>query len=235
VSGAPDVRALLAEGRHDEAARRLREAGALREAADVLAQIWRWADAIELALGSDRPDDAYKHAIASGEAHLVDRVIDALKSRPEAARRAADVAEVRGRIADAGALRRAAGELAEAAALYERAGELGLAARIHETSGDLRRAGILYERRLAEAPEDAETALALGRILLGFGRAEPAVRALQRAVASPTVRAEAEPWLVRALVSLGLHDAAAEVLDRLRRTRPELPIDAGAAPSSFGR
>jgi len=235
VSGAPDVRALLAEGRHDEAARQLRDAGAYREAAEVLAQIWRWTDAIELALGSDRPDDAYKHAIASGEAHLVDHVIDTLKSHPEAARRAADVAEVRGRIADAGALRRAAGELAEAASLYERAGELGLAARIHETSGDLRRAGMLYERRLAEAPDDAESALALGRILLGFGRGEHAARALQRAVASPAVRAEAEPWLLRALVSLGLLDAAAEVLDRLRRTHPELPIDARAAATALER
>ena len=83
MSSVPDVRELLAEGRHDEAARVLREAGALREAADVLAQIWRYADAVELALASERPDDAYKHAIGSGEARLVDVAIDALKSRPE--------------------------------------------------------------------------------------------------------------------------------------------------------
>jgi serine/threonine-protein kinase len=254
MSERPDVRALLAEGRHDEAARLLREAGALREAAEVLAQIWRYADAVELALGSDRPDEAYKHAVAAQDRQLVDRVIDALKSRPEAARRAADLAEVKGRIADAGALRRAAGELPEAAALFEKAGELALAARIHEASGDLRRAGMLYERRLAEAPEDVESALALGKILLGFGRAEHAVRALQHALAQARERAgqrdappdapsdapsvaiaEIEPWLLRALVEMGLLDAAADVLDRIRRRQPALPLDPKEAAAALAR
>lgn len=229
----PDVRALLARGEHPEAARLLREAGALGEAADVLAQIWRHAEAVELALASDRPEEAYKHAVASGDVRLVERTIDALTSKPEAARRAADLAEVRGRISDAASLRRAAGELAEAAALYEKAGELGLAARIYERSNDLRRAGMLYERRLAEAPDDAASALALGRILLGFGRGEHAVRALQHAVKSPDVEREALPWLLRALVSIGLLDAASDVLDRLRVHAPALPIDPRAAATEL--
>ncbi len=211
----------------------LREAGALREAADVLAQIWRHAEAVELALASERPEDAYKHAVASNDVRLVERTIDSLASKPDAARRAADLAEVRGRIADAASLRRAAGELPEAAALYEKAGELGLAARIYERTNDLRRAGMLYERRLAEAPDDAASALALGRILLGFGRGEHAVRALQRAVKNPDVERDALPWLLRALVSLGLFDAASEVLDRLRVHAPELPIDPRAAASEL--
>ncbi len=226
---APDVRALLARGEHDEAARVLREAGAMREAAEVLAQVWRHPEAVELALASDRPEDAYKHAVASNDLRLVERTIDALASRPEAARRAADVAEVRGRISDAASLRRAAGELAEAAVLYERAGELGLAARIHELTNDLRRAGMLYERRLAEAPDDAASALALGRILLGFGRAEHAVKALQLSARHPDFERESLPWLVRALVSLGLLDAASQVLDRIRVYAPDLPIDPTAA------
>ena len=211
----------------------LREAGALREAADVLAQIWRHPEAVELALASDRPEDAYKYAVASNDVRLVERTIDALASKPDAARRAADLAEIRGRIAEAAALRHAAGEIAEAATLYEKAGELGLAARIHERANDLRRAGMLYERRLAEAPDDAASALALGRILLGFGRAEHAVRALQRAVKSPDLERDALPWLLRALVSLGLLDAASEVLDRLRVHAPELPIDPRAAATQL--
>ncbi len=233
MSERPDVHALLAAGQHHEAARLLREAGALREAADVLAQVWQYPDALELALASERPDDAYKHAVASGDARLVDRAIDALKSHPDAARRAADLAEVRGRIADAGALRRAAGELREAAELFERAGELVLAARIHEGAGDPRRAGMLYEKRLAEAPDDGESALALGKILLGFGRFEHAVRALQHASRLEATAAEAEPWLLRALVEMGLLDAAADVLDRLRRQRPELPLDARKAAAQL--
>ncbi|MFO0714007.1 MAG: protein kinase [Sandaracinus sp.] len=229
----PDVRELLARGEHVEAARRLRAAGALAEAAEVLAQVWRHAEAVELALSSEHPEAAYKHALASADVRLVERTIDALASKPEAARRAADLAEVRGRIADAAALRRAAGELAEAAALYEKAGELGLAARIYEQTNELRRAGMLYERRLAEAPDDAASALALGRILLGFGRAEHAVRALQQALKSPELERDVLPWLLRALVGLGLLDAASEILDRLRAFRPELPLDPRAASSAL--
>lgn len=230
-----DVRALLSEGRHVEAAQVLRSAGALREAAEVLAQVWRYAEAVETALASDRPDDGYKHAVASGDPRLVEQVIEALASRPEAARRAADLAEVRGRVADAASLRRAAGELEEAAALYEKAGELAQAARLHAQRGDLRRAGMLYEKRLAEAPEDGESALALGKILLGFGRSEHAVRALQHAARLEQSAAEAEPWLLRALVEMGLTDAAAEVLDRLRARRPELPLDAKQAAAQLAK
>ncbi|MFN9809141.1 MAG: protein kinase domain-containing protein [Deltaproteobacteria bacterium] len=229
----PVIRALLARGEHDEAARRLREAGALREAADVLAQVWRHDEAVSLALASEHPEDAYKHAAASNDARLVERALAALEDKPDAARRAADHAELRGRTADAASLRRAAGDLEEAAALYERAGELGLAARIHERAGDLRRAGMLYERRLLEAPDDAASALALGRILLGFGRAEHAVRALQRAVQSADVEREALPWLLRALVAIGLLDAAGEILDRLRVHAPQLPLEPVAAAAAL--
>ena len=225
----PDVRALLARGEHDEAARLLREAGALREAAEVLAQVWRHPEAVELALASERAEDAYKHAMSSGDVRLIERTIDALASKPDAARRAADLAEMRGRISDAASLRRAAGDLADAATLYERAGELALAARIYERANDLRKAGMLYERRLVEAPDDAASALALGRILLGFGRPEHAVKALQRAAKNPEVERDALPWLLRALVALGLSDAAGEILDRLRASSPELPIDPIAA------
>lgn len=221
----PRIAELLSAGRHEEAAQLLRKAGAFREAADVLAKVWRYTDAVELALASDRPDDAYQHALASGDARLVHRVIDALAARPEAARRAADTAELRGRIADAAALRRAGGQLEDAAVLYERAGELAAAARIHEAKGDLRRAGMLYEKRVAEAPEDGESALALGRILLGIGRAEHAARALQLAIADERVRSRARAWLVRAFVQMDLLEAAADVLDALRAERPELPLD----------
>lgn len=238
MSSPPDVRALLAAGEHDEAARLLREAGALREAAEVLARVWRHDEAIETALASDRPDDAYKHAIASLDARLIERTIEALAARArggevDSALRAASLAELRGRHLDAATLRRAAGELPEAAALFEKAGELGLAAEIHEATGELRRAGMLYEQRLAETPDDAASALALGRILLGFGRAEHAVRAFQLASKSEAHAQRAQPWLLRALVALGLLEAAAEVLDRLRTEAPALPMDPRAAAEAL--
>ena len=175
------VLALVREGRHEEAAALVEHEGKLAEAASLLAQGWKYSEAGALALRSAQPHEAYGYAVLSMQPVLIEQALAGLASNPEASKKAADVAEAKGRLREAAVLRRSAGELANAAALFEQAGELGLAARLHETSGDFRRAGMLYEKRLIEAPDDGPSALALGRILLGFGRNEHALRALQRA------------------------------------------------------
>ncbi len=222
---ANDPTDLIARGEYEEAARRCREEGKLAEAARCLAAVWRYPEAVELALASESPEAAYGYAVASLDAQLVQRVIDALARTPDAAKRASSVAELRGRTADAGALMEAAGERARAAELFEEAGELGHAARLLEREGELRRAGMLYERRLEESPDDAASALALGRILFGFGRYEPAASALQRAASDPSTERAALPWLLRTLVALDLIDAASELLERLRALDPSLPLE----------
>lgn len=221
------------EGRHEEAAALLEHEGKLAEAASLLAQGWKYPEAVQLALRSSQPHEAYSYAVLSMQPALIEQALEGLASNPEASKRAADVAEAKGRLREAAVLRRTAGELASAAALFEQAGELGLAARLHEAGGDFRRAGMLYEKRLIEVPEDGLSALALGRILLGFGRNEHALRALQRAASLDETASLADPFMLRALFNLGMRDAAGEVLDRLRRNNPELPASVEAAVAAL--
>ena len=220
---------LVHEGLHEEAAARLVGLGLLTDAAALLAQGWKYAQAVALALRSQRPEEAYTYAVLSLHPPLVEQALEGLALNPEASKKAADFAESKGRVREAAILRRSAGDSASAARLFEQAGELGQAARLHESAGDFRRAGMLYEKRLQEAPEDGPSALALGRILLGFGRNEHALRALQRAASIEETAALAAPFMLRALVNLGMLEAASEVLDRLRRNNPELPVDVRAA------
>lgn len=217
------VAALLRQGRYEEAAKHCLEAGEPARAAELLAQIWRYDEAIRVATDAERYDEAYRHALASGRPEATAALVAALAARPEQAARAAAYAEAKGRAEQAARLREAAGDVSSAAALYERAGELAEAARCFREAGDLRRAGMLYERRLREAPDDAASAFELGQILARFGRWEHAARALQVAADDPALALPAGTLLVACFEALGLPDAAQQRLDLLRRSDPGLP------------
>lgn len=217
------IQTLIAEGRHEDAARACAEGGQPARAAELLATIWKYAEAVRIASDAGLYDEAYRHALTSNDRELAASLLASLTARPEQASHAADHAEARGRTAEAARLREAAGQLGEAAALHERAGELGEAARCWKELGDLRRAGVLYERRLREAPEDTETAFELGKILARFGRWDHAARALQIAAEQPSLAIPAGKLLVATFDALGLTDAAQSRLDTLRRLDPALP------------
>lgn len=214
---------LTREGRYDEAARVCLERGQPARAADLLAAVWKHADAVRIASDAGLFDEAYRHALASSERELRESLHPSLSTRPEQAARAATHAEARGRIADAARLREAAGELDAAATLFEQAGELDQAGRCWKEAGELKKAGIAYEKRLREVPDDAASAFELGQILMRFGRWEHAVRALQRASRDETLAMPAGKLLVAGFHALGHLDAAAAHLDVLRQTDAHLP------------
>ena len=215
--------ALLHEGRHAEAAARLESAGAWLRAADVHARVWRHADAVRCAERAGRLDEAWRHALAGEDRGALERLRAALLAEPSQARVAAGHATARGRPLDAAQLHEGAGDLDEAATLYEQAGALHEAARLRVSLGALREAGRLYERVLAESPDDGDAALALGTILARFGRHEPAARALQRAAKSSSARQAALRLLVACLDALGHAHGAASALDALRADDATLP------------
>jgi len=226
---------LIGEGRHADAAARLESAGEPLRAAGLYARVWRYTDAIRCAEQAERLDEAYRHALAGDDRAAQERLRDLLLLRPEQALRAAESAEIKGRLADAALLRDRAGDVAGAAALYERAGELLEAARLLESAGELRDAGRLYEKHLRESPDDGAAALRLGIILARFGRHEPATRVLQRAALAPQQRGAALRLLVACLDALGLAQAAASRLDELRAGDPALPLTvAEYLEESFG-
>ncbi|HEX2573012.1 MAG TPA: protein kinase [Polyangia bacterium] len=178
--------ALLQAGAYAEAARALRRLGDLERAQALYEKVWDFATAAEVAAErGDRPE-------------LLRLLLEA-KDLPRAAQlgqeiqsgtaleqeRAARVYEQKRMWPEAAALWEAVGAREHARELYRR-GQLPLeAARLEEALGRVREAGLIYERFLAEqpaSPEAPRAALALGRILSGFGRHEEAARYLQRAL-----------------------------------------------------
>ncbi len=218
------VAALRREGKYREAADVAKLHGDPIAAAALLADAWDYAAAAALAQDAGRLDVAYRHALAGQERGLTAELIDALADHPDQARAAAEHAKDKGRDGDAARLMESAAEVSAAAELFERAGDLSNAARCREAEGRYREAGLLYERRTREAPDDTEAALRLGHILAHFGRYEHAVRALQAAADDEGRRGSATRLLVACFAALGLDEAAASRLDELRRSDPGLPV-----------
>ncbi len=219
----PEIEAMIREGRHADAAERLAARGEAAQAAELYATVWKYEEAVEVASDAGLLVDAYRHALTSKDRALEQKTLADLLLDPEQASRAARLAQSKRRLSDAAHLAAAAGELTNAAQAFEEAGELFIAAELHERAGDQKAAGRLYERHLLDHDDDARAALALGRILLRFGRAEPAVSALQRIEGDPALGPSARRLLVVAFDRLGLSDAAASVLDRLREGDASLP------------
>ncbi len=221
------IAALVREGRHEEAAQRAREAGDPLRAAELYAAVWKYEDAMACARAAGALAEAYRHAVLAKDPGAIAALLDELAAVPTEAERAVAIAEDRGRLADAARLARGLGQLEPAARFFERAGELVLAAECRLALGDARAAGMLYERRMKEAPEDAVAALALARILVSLGRHDHAARILSPVVRSDEAALEERRAAMRLSIAcftaLGMHDAAADVLATLRESEPSLP------------
>ncbi|MFK7986858.1 MAG: protein kinase [Sandaracinaceae bacterium] len=222
------VDALVKVGRHDAAADLCLAHEEPARASELYAAVWKWDEAMATAELHGLFDLAYRHALAAQDREATGRLLLELESHPEQAVRAANYAERKGLTLDAARLREVAGEAEAAAVLYERASEYRDAARCRLTLGQSREAGMLFEKRLREDPADAESALALGRILAQFGRWDHAVRSLQRSVEDPVYEAPSLRLLVACFSAMGMDDAAGSRLDALRRLEPDLPMTVSA-------
>jgi serine/threonine-protein kinase len=226
VSLDDDIAALVHAGRNEEAARIARDAGQPARAAELYAAVWKYADAIACARAAGALAEAYRYAIAARDGDAIAALLEEITAIPTEARLAVSVAEDRGRPLDAARFARSLGELDEAAVLYERAGELVLAAECRLALGDARGSGMLYERRLREAPDDASAGIALARILISLGRHDHAARALSAVTRIADAADEdlriADRLLVACFAALGMNDAAADVLERLRAIDPSV-------------
>lgn len=218
------VDSLLKEGRHAEAADLYLAKGHIERAAELFAAVWKWDRAIGVAEQNGFLDVAYRHALSANDREACGRLLMSLEGRPEQSVRAAEYAESKGLLLDAARLREAAGETEIAAQLFERGGEYRDAARCRLVLGQARRAGMLLEKRLREDPEDAESGLALGRILAQFGRWDHAVRALQKAAQDAAHQPAALRLMIACFAAMGMDEAAGSRLDALREHEPDLPV-----------
>jgi serine/threonine-protein kinase len=227
-----DIDALLAAGRHAEAARELRRLGQLERAQELLEKIWDFRGAAEVARERGDKPTLLRLLLDGRDFAEAARVGQALlAAAPGEQARAAEVYERRRMWAEAAALREALGQIEAAERLYRTAHQPLEVARLDETLGRAREAGVAYESFLdAEpaSPEAPRAHLALGRLLAGFERHEQAARHLQRAVADgdEQIAARARRQLAVELAALGYREAAAHVLDVLRAADPRVgPLD----------
>ena len=230
----PDsIDALVARGDYLAAAALAAAKGEPARAIRLYERIWRFAEAVPLALGMG--DRALAVRLALDARDLL-RATDIASTIPaedrEALAQASAALAARGHHPEAAALSARAERWLEAAGLYRKAGALLDAATMLERAGRWQEAGLLYEQAIAGGARDgADTAtasLALGRLLAGLGRPLEAARALQAAAGHPITRGAAQRRLCAVLLALGLPHAAEEIARRLHAEDPQIPHDAAA-------
>jgi len=227
AAGADPVADALAAGDHLVAARLAVARGETARALEIYDRLWRFADALPLALQLERRPLAIRLALDLGDARRAAEIAASIPRQASAELSAAAAAfAARGRHLDAAHLAERAGERATAATWYRRAGSWLDVGRLEDSAGRPHEAALAYEQARARAGSDDERAaadLALGRLLARAGRGADAARAFQRALRVPSQALPAGRALVSALVTLGYPVAANEVASRLRRQRPDLP------------
>ncbi len=240
------VRTLTADGYPEAAAQLWVDAGESLKAAQLFEKLWRFEDALPLALeAGDRPY-AIRLAIEAGlsdRARAIARVVPA-DAKDELMRVSAAFAG-RGLFEDAAVAAERAGALEKAADLFRRAGMPVKTAQLLTELGQLRKSADLLDLVIgghAGSPplvsiERAEAQLLLGRLLARLGRPVEAARALQAAIRMPVplpLRADAQQMLCGILLGLGFPEAAHDIARRVRRIRPELPPETGAIATHVG-
>jgi tRNA A-37 threonylcarbamoyl transferase component Bud32 len=207
-----DVALLIREERLTEAAKLASSRGDAKTASDLYERACAFEPAAVEALRAADPERALTLAAEAADDAIAALALERLLGTGDGAAAT--------RVAHRLALR---GHQLWAARVYERAGQTAAAAKAFELGGDPVHAAVLLEAshepalasRVLEAatrrePDRFEVHVALGGLLLRFGKTEAAVRALQKVpVSSPHHRA-ALTYLAPALDRLGLHDASAE-------------------------
>lgn len=229
---------LLRDERLAEAAELLAKRGEHARAAGLFERGCAFDRAAEEALASGDARRAFELATRDGESGLaLDRAIEALAADPGRAERAARDALDRDRARGAALLFARIGEHAEAGAAFERAGDDKSAAESFIRAGDALGAARALERAIALDETDHAAKLRLGALLAEHGRAEAAVRTLQRIPPAAKERGDALALLVGALGALGLEAAREEALRELGalgRSAATTPVAREPSPTAAG-
>jgi tetratricopeptide (TPR) repeat protein len=230
---ADPVGELVRRGEHPAAARLALARGELRRAIDLYQRLWRYADALPLALQLGDTALAIELAFDAG---LPDRARELAHQLPPEdtanLARAAALFARRGAHHDAGRLAERAGDRELASESYRRAGDHLEEGRTEEAAGRLRRAGVAYERALETAGDPRSAAAAqeaLGRLLGRLGQHREAARTLQQAARAPELRLGAERALLFELMCLNLRAAVRDLAARIHGAFPGQP----AAPDAI--
>jgi serine/threonine protein kinase len=218
---------LIERGEHAAAAQLAVASGEWGRAIALYRLLWRYADALPLALRLGDLALAVELALDArrgDEARAIARRIPA-ENAAELGRGALAFA-AHGEHWEAGQLAERGHDWDGAAAHYRRAGSHLDAGRMDDRAGRAREAGLAYERALAVASDERAAARAheaLGRLLGRMGQHHEAARSLQQAMRIPGQRLSAARALVAELGALGLTVASAEIAARIQREFPDQP------------
>jgi serine/threonine-protein kinase len=223
-----DVLQLVREERLLEAARLCSQRGDPANASALFERACDWRSAATEALRAGAALRAMELALRAGDDTVAQDAVARIASDPLEAERAAAHLTQRGRHAWAARVLEASQRDLDAALAWERAGDLIRAAAIYERAGAPAHAARALEACLRRDPDAAAAAVALGALLLRFGRDHASVRALQRVPARAPERRAALTHLVEALRRIGLASAAADAEAELAALGG--PLEPAAAP-----
>ncbi len=224
---AETVDALIAAGKHAEAAARALETGDPTRAADLYEKLWDFRGALNAAKAAGDHARALRYAIEVHDEVESAALLALLETSDDGAKAALEVLGRMRQHAEAAPLAERLGDHNRAIEHYTRAHKPLEAARLLEGQGRDRDAGRLLERALdlAAEHERAPIQLALGRILARRGAYPEAARLLQDARKRSELRTEAQRHLIATLAAMGLRDGARDALLELRAADPSVPAD----------
>ena len=142
------IEALIAAGRHVDAARAASDAGEHARAAEIYEKLWDFRGALGAAKAAGDLAKVLRYALELGDAAAIAEAMAALTATEDGARTALDVLTRLRRHAEAATLAERLGDTARAIELYTRAHQELEAARLLEAQGRDRDAGRLLERAL---------------------------------------------------------------------------------------
>ncbi len=201
---------LIREERLAEAAERLESQGFHSRAADLYERACDWSRAAEAARRAQDHSRVLRLAVESRDAALALAVLPRVAEDAQEATRVAHTFDRRGDHAWAARLFAATGQPALAAKAWERAGEAVEAARLLEEARDVVGAAKVLEAQIRREPTRHPLHIALGDLLLRYGKTEAAVRTLQKVPAGAPERRDALTLLLDGFERLGLAQAREE-------------------------
>ena len=219
-----DIARLIQEQRIADAAALASARGDAATASALFERACEWHLAATEALRASDAARAMRLSVLSRDDALAERALAALVGSPQAADPVAVSLEAHGDHAWAARIFEAVGRSAEAARAWERAGNTVRAAELLEAAHDVVGAARALEAAIRRAPLHWPNHLALGGLLVRYGKAQAAVRTLQGIPPDASERQPALRLLVQALEQLGLEQAAAEAKREL--------VAMGAAPAA---
>lgn len=227
-----DVAKLVREQRLVEAAELAATKGDARTASTLFERACHFERAAREAIRAKDWSRALPLALEGKSEAVAEEAFPHLVKDETGAERVAYRLEQRGDFGWSGRVLEAIGKRLPAAKAYERAGDAIRASALLEAEGDVVGAARVLEAQVRREPGRSPLLVALGGLLLRYGKTDAAVRSLQKVKTGDPERRAALSLLVTALERLGLAQARVEADQELTALGGAIAVD-GPAPKAL--